>query len=394
MARAARRPAPLPGSRLRILHLAFEDHRRPGSGGGGVRTHEIDRRLAAAGHQVTVVTTNYPGATRRVEEGVTYRPLGLPWGYVTSIVSYHLCTPLVVLFTRADLVVEDFAAPMSSVLVPLWTRRPTVAVVQWLFASQTSERYRVPFWLPERLGLRLHRRFVAVSEYMAEAIKATNPRALTHVVGGGVTNPTGAGGSEDRRAGVVYLGRLQSRAKGLDLLFSAVARLTDAHPDVVVNVAGDGPARQELADLAATLGLGERVRFIDRVEGDAKWDLLRQAAVVVVPSRFESFGLVILEAFSAGTPVVAFDLPAIRELVTPECGILVEPFDVTALADSLHRLLADPHLAARMGRAAGARAQLFTWEAAAAAQEQAYLEAVATHRPRRRASGGRRRSPR
>lgn len=399
--RLLRKPAPPAGQGLEILHLAFEDHRRPGSGGGGVRTHEINRRLAGH-HRITVVTTRYPGARRRVEDGVTYRPLGLPLGYFGSIISYHLGTPLLVMFARPDLVVEDFSAPMSSMLVPLWTAQPTIAVVQWLFAGETSRRYRVPFYLAEGWGLRLHRHFVAVSEYMADRIRAVHPGARIRVVYPGVAaGPPAVAGDRDQPPAtdnpesaptILYLGRLQASAKGLDLLLGALSKLAQGVPDARLVVAGDGPDRAEVESLARSLGLTDRVTFVGRVEAEQKWELLRGASVVAVPSRYESFGLVVLEALAAGTPVVGFQLPPLKEIVTPDCGILVAPFDVDALADALRATLCDPRRREQMGAVARTRAQRFNWDEAATAQEKAYLAAVDdwTGRPRLR---GRARRP-
>lgn len=383
------------GHELEILHLAFEDHKRPGSGGGGLRTHEINKRLAEH-HRITVVTTKFPGAKKRVEDGVSYRPLGLPLGYYGAIASYHLLTPFLVMSKHPDLVVEDFAAPMSSSLVPLWTRQPTIAIVQWLFADETSERYGVPFHLFESWGVRLHRRFVAVSEYMAAEIRARNPRALVEVVPGGVE---GIGRRRARRgsrsAGIVYLGRLQEDAKGLDLLLGAFAQAAEEDPALRLTIAGDGPYRPAMEALSESLGVAGHVRFVGRVEGDAKYQLLSQASVVAVPSRFESFGLVVIEAFAAGTPVVAFDIPAMRELVAPSRGILVPPFDVAAFASALGTLASDPDRAEQMGEEARRYAAGYSWDAAAVAQEKAYLAAVEGYvreghhlRPRRRRRDG------
>lgn len=379
------RPVPVGG--MDILHLAFEDHLRPGSGGGGVRTHEINRRLSDR-HRITVVTTRYRGARRRIEDGVLYRPLGLPLGYYGSVISYHLCVPFLVLWTRADLVVEDFAAPMSSVLVPLWTRRPTVAVVQWLFAAETSRRYRLPFHVLEKWGVRLHRRFVAASGYMADELAALSPGVQVDVVYAGVDRDDGHGlpmpPTVARQANtVLYLGRLQEGAKGLDLLLEALAQLAQGNAQIHLVVAGDGPYRRDAQLLVDKLDLADQVTFLGWVRGEAKWNQLRRASVVVVPSRFESFGLVVLESFAAGTPVVAFDLPSMRELVRKDCGILVPAFDVVALADAVATLLANPPEVERMGAAAQARAAGFSWDDAARAQERSYLAAVKErHRPK------------
>jgi hypothetical protein len=100
---------------LQILHLAFDDHRFPGSGGGAVRTFEVNRRLAQR-HQVTVVTLNYKGARERVEEGIRYVQVGIPYSYFGRIISYLLCLPLALRRYPSDLVVEDFTPVQAAVL--------------------------------------------------------------------------------------------------------------------------------------------------------------------------------------------------------------------------------------------------------------------------------------
>jgi glycogen synthase len=373
--RAEHRPPPASGPVLRILHLGFEDHLRPGSGGGGLRTHEINRRLAER-HHIVVLTTRYPGARRRLDDGVVYRPLGLPFGYIVSAVTYHLAIPLYLLRNGRDydLIVEDFAAPMSSVLVPIWTSRPCIAVVQWLFAVETSKRYKLPFHVLETLGVRLQRRFVAVSAYMAEQITLLNKMAVIDTVYSGVDGPppdwTPPPRLPDR---LVYLGRLEEIPKGLDLLLEALAMLRTGPS---LTIAGDGPGRAGVEERIARMGLAERVTLIGRVGGRDKWDLLASATVVVVPSRYESFGLVALESLAVGTPVVAFAIPSLQEIILPGCGVLVEPFDAGALAGAIQSLLDDPAARASIGAAGLGRSAEFDWDSAAKAQEIAYTAAL------------------
>ena len=372
-----------PSRRLKILHLAFEDRLRPGSGGGGIRTWEINRRLASR-HDITVVTTRYPGARRRTVDGVTYRPLGLSLGYYGSIITYHLSVPLFLIGHRADLVVEDFAAPMSSVLVPLWTRDPTVAVVQWLFAEETSKQYKVPFFLVERLGVKVQRRFISVSRYIAGRLMAINPDAHVDVIYAGVDPPrTAPRGGEvpafpeliEPRPTALFLGRLQMEAKGLDLLLRGWAALPPAQRPRLV-IAGDGNDADRVRRAVDAAGLHDDVVLVGRVDGERKWQLLRSAGVLVVPSRFETFGLVAAEALAVGTPVVSFDLPSLCEVVGPSAGIQVPAFDADALAAATRQVLGNPGLRASMVAAAEVRGRLFDWDAAAAAQEEAYLAAA------------------
>ena len=382
--------------RLRILHLAFEDHRRPGSGGGAIRSREINRRLARH-HDITVVTTRYPGAGARTEDGVTYRPLGFGRNYFLSVASYHLALPLYVAFCRHDLIVEDFSAPVSSSLVPLWTRRPTVAVVQWLAARETSRRYRFPFFVFEEIGMRIHHRFIAASAAVAEQLRSANPQADTRVVYSGLDLPPlplpaarpaaqpAPPAASSARAELLYLGRLEFRPKGLDLLVEMVQQL-GPDPGITVTVAGDGPHRRHLERMIGALGLDDRFNLVGRVDVTQKWDLLTRASVVVIPSRYESFGMVAAEAMAAGTPVVAWDLPSLREIVVPQAATLVAPFDTSAFASAVTDMvarMADPERRAKAAADATASACRFDWDTAAQAQEDAYRSAVESSGRRR-----------
>src|SRR5919107_3927405 len=134
---------------MRILHLAYEDPAQPGSGGGSVRTREINSRLARR-HQITAVVAGYPGARPRVEGGVRWIPLGTHSGTKLDRLIYFAGLGLAIRRYPHDLLVEDFGAPFSVGLGPLWTRRPVIASVQWLFANEMRQKYGLPFDLAER----------------------------------------------------------------------------------------------------------------------------------------------------------------------------------------------------------------------------------------------------
>jgi glycosyltransferase involved in cell wall biosynthesis/O-antigen/teichoic acid export membrane protein len=358
---------------LRILHLAFDDHRFPGSGGGAVRTFEVNRRLAQH-HQVTVVTLNYKGAEERIEEGVRYVQVGIRHGYFGRIISYLLCLPLALRRYPSDLVVEDFTPPMSTTLVPLWTRRPVVGMVQWLWARQKSREYKLPFFLVEQWGVRTHRRLIAVSSGIAARLQALNPAADVRVIPNGVEQPDVSAAELDR-ADLVFLGRIELEAKGIDLLLRAFATIA---PSVDANLvmAGDGRDRERVRRLVHQLSLQDRVSMVGRVTGLAKSELLARARLVCMTSRYEVFPLVPLEAQAAGTPVLAFDIAAMGEVLAPDGGVLVPPFDVDAYAHAMLLLLNAPERCRAMGEAGRRFVQRFHWDAVASQQERVYLEAV------------------
>jgi glycosyltransferase involved in cell wall biosynthesis len=366
---------------LRILHLAFEDHRQPGSGGGSLRTREINTRLAER-HEITSVVARYKGATPRVEDGITYQPLGLALGRVGGIVSYHLALPWFVMRHQADVIVEDFAAPHSSNLVPLWTKCPTVAVVQYLFAREKSRQYHLPLWVLEETGVRMHRYFVAVSRHIADRISAVNADAVVDAVYAGVDPEPGPTTGPERRD-LLYIGRLEFEQKGLDLLVDALEIVLRARPGTRLRIAGDGPGGERLAQLLSSRGLAGAVDWLGRIEGRAKWDALRRAAVVLMPSRFETFGLVALEAMAVGTPVVGFNLPSLQEINGSSDSLtLVEPEDGVGLGRAASDLLGDPGRQRAIARTGLARAAAFDWDQAARAQERLYRAAIADHRQR------------
>jgi glycogen(starch) synthase len=155
---------------------------------------------------------------------------------------------------------------------------------------------------------------------------------------------------------VLCLGRL-SPEKGFDVAVRAFASVSRGFPDARLVVGGDGPERHLLEDMAAQLGLTDRVEFVGWVPPDRVPDLLNTASVVVVPSREEAFGIVALEAASMARPVVATRVGGLPEVVVHEqTGLLVEKDDPDALSEAVTSLLAHPDTAARMGDTARRRA--------------------------------------
>jgi len=140
------------------------------------------------------------------------------------------------------------------------------------------------------------------------------------------------------------------RRKGIDVLLRAVARLGDRGLRPQVWVAGAGPERGALADLARHLGVADQVAFLGRRDDGA--NLLAGCDVVVIPSRREGLGVAALEAMAAGRPVVASRVGGLADVVVDgRTGLLVPPDDDAALATALARILEDDEARAAWGRA-------------------------------------------
>jgi len=153
------------------------------------------------------------------------------------------------------------------------------------------------------------------------------------------------------RPTILFLGRHEER-KGLAVLLDAMARLPS---DIRLWVASDGP---QTAELQARSASDQRIEWLGRIDDVEKAQRLRGADVFCAPSLHgESFGVVLLEAMAAGTPLVATDLPGYRRVARDGMeAILVPPGDADALADALRRVLTDAEVARRMSNAGSERA--------------------------------------
>jgi glycosyltransferase involved in cell wall biosynthesis len=233
-----------------------------------------------------------------------------------------------------------------------------------------------------RLLARRARRIVAITESLARfnAERVGIPRAKLVVVHYGLDAPPARWADnpplalpDDARV-LLALGRLVPQ-KGLDVAVRALSEVRRRHPDAVLVVAGEGPERRALEGLAAELGVGDAL-FLPGRAGDVAAHLAR-ADLLVHPSRWEGFGLVLLEAMLASVPVVATRVSSIPEIVADgETGVLVPPEDPQALADALARVLDDP---GTLGAAGRARAlEHFSAEAMARRTAAVYAEAIRT----------------
>lgn len=145
--------------------------------------------------------------------------------------------------------------------------------------------------------------------------------------------------------------------KGTDILIEAFSLLARQRTDIFLLITGDGPDGDRLKEQADKLGISARTIFSGAAEWGEGISLMSVMDIFVVPSRFEGFGLTAAEAMAAGKPVVASDIFGLKEVVRDnETGILFPVDDATALKSAINRLLNDPELRARYGKAGRDRA--------------------------------------
>jgi phosphatidylinositol alpha-mannosyltransferase len=166
---------------------------------------------------------------------------------------------------------------------------------------------------------------------------------------------------QDGIPNVLFVGRHEPRKGLLDLLKAhRILRRTGGKSRLLI--VGSGPQEREARRYVATRGLNG-VEFLGRVSDDEKAQLYKTADVYVSPATGgESFGIVLLEAMAAGTPIVASDIHGYKGVVRRgREGLLVPPRQPRELAVAIDRLLGDPALRERMGASGRARAEEFSW---------------------------------
>lgn len=238
-------------------------------------------------------------------------------------------------------------------------------------------KYHLPFDWVERTGLRLYSDFIAVSDWLAGQIRRRRPGALIETIPNGVEEAPFALAAQAPHH-LLYVGRLDRAQKGCDLLLASLAQahasLGSALPPLLI--VGDGPDQAALEAQAAQLGLRDRVIWCGRVTGIEKYRLMSEAYAVLMPSRWETFGMVALEAQAAGAPVITFDVGPLSEVAGPGGAVLIPPFDTAAFASAIAAAVVHADQWAAHRQAGRRWAATYSWPRLAERQERHYLAAV------------------
>lgn len=360
--------APVSSGHAHVAICNWRDLRHPEGGGSELYIEAIAARLARAGNRVTLMSAAVDGAPRdEMRDGVHYRRRGSH-----HTVYLEAAWALFSRKVRPDVVIDVHnGVPFMS---PLVTRRPVVALVHHVHREQWPMVFgplaaRVGWWVESRLGPFLYRRsrYVAVSDATRRELGGLgiDPARVSVVHNGTpvLSRPRLARSSTPR---VVVLGRLVPH-KQVGVVLEAAAAQHGRHPDLVVDVVGQGYYESELRAQARRLGLGDSVVFHGWVDEETKSDLLAQAWVNAVPSVKEGWALSVVEAASHGTPSIAFaGAGGLGEsIVDNVTGVLVDGGQAEFTRE-LGVLLDNPDRREGLGQAAQRRAALFTWDDAAA----------------------------
>ena len=375
------------------LHLCFFTSEYPPVPVDGIGrvTHELATGLGREGHEVHVLTNGEELDRIDLEDHVWVhrmvprshvRPEGIEvppalWDYAATLADealrIHRHRPLD-LVQAPNWNSEGIAVLLEDrlpLVVELHTPLATVVAVDTPLAKDFArgDPQLTALIEVERLTYRRARHFLtwghAIIAEIEDAYDVVLDEGRCGIVPHGLPDRLGSVTPLDdpNRVRVFFVGRLEDR-KGIDTLLAAIPAVVARCPDVAFTIAGDDTRpmadglthRQRFEASSAWPAVADHVQFLGRVDDTVRDRLYAGCDVFVAPSRFESFGLILLEAMMFAKPVVACDAGGMAEIVVDgENGFLVPPADPGALVDAIVSLVTSPELRQRLGAASRQR---------------------------------------
>ncbi len=355
---------------MRILMVS--DVYFPRVNGVSTSIQTLRQALAAAGHSSVLVAPDYPGAQ---PEADIVRVPGWPVPRDPEDRLMHLRALAAALdgLNPADFDLVHIHTPFLAHRAGVrWARRhglPSVETYHTLFEEYFH--HYLPFlpraWLAAA-ARRISRKecdgvtaVIAPSSAMKRALETYGVTSPVHIIPTGIRTADFADcdgaafrarhGIAPERPVMAYVGRVAFE-KNLDFLLRVTETLRRDRPDVLLVIAGEGPARAQLERAVAQRGLGDSVRFVGYLERRTELPACYCAAdVFVFASKTETQGLVLLEAMALGVPVVALAEMGTQDVLKEGAGCRIAPDDVAGFARTVLPLLADREAARALGAA-------------------------------------------
>jgi glycosyltransferase involved in cell wall biosynthesis len=347
---------------LRILWFNWRDIKHPESGGAEIYTHQILTRLARKGHSVTLFTTKTEGSLTSEEiDGVLIIRHGGKYSVYRRAKQYFENYR-----SSYDLIIDEInGRPFLSPQIV--NDRPVIAIFHQLIKEEWF--YEIPFPINYFCYHVMEKRWlipykdtqtITVSNSSLSDLESLGFTKVNVIQNGLDIDPLPKVSEKEVQPTICFIGRLR-RHKLANHAIEAFKIIKNKIPDAKMWLIGDGPMRPYLQERA-----GSDVQFFGHVPNILKYDLLRRAQMVLVPSVREGWGLVVIEANAMGTPVIGYDIPGLRDsILNGETGILTKHPSPSSLAESAFRLLTNDEMLERYSRNALSYSRKFSWEESA-----------------------------
>jgi glycosyltransferase involved in cell wall biosynthesis len=357
--------------KMRVLWFNWRDIKHPDAGGAEVLTHEVMLRLARIGYDITLFCPSIPSGMNKEEiDGVEIIRSGGKYTVYSKAKEFYKSNK-----NQYDLVIDEINA--KPFLSPDLVRgKPILALFhqliheEWFYETRFPLNYICYYYL-ERKWLSSYKDIptATVSASSEQDLKAYGFKRVFIIPMGLSVEPIEKVEEKEPTPTFVFIGRLK-RHKLADHALRAFALIKEKLPDSKMWVIGDGTMRKELEKMNL-----KDVIFYGHVKNELKYRLLRKAHIVLMPSVREGWGLVVTESNAMGTPVVAYNVPGLRDsVIDGKTGVLVNDNSPKNLASASVSLLADRDLLKKYSNDALAFSTQFSWDNTASAFDKIITE--------------------
>lgn len=324
-------------AKKRIIISSYDDLKNPVySGGGAVSVHEVAKRLAK-NNSVIVLTGTYTNAKNQVIDSVRYVRTGSDmFGHKIGQLLFQLALVKHALSRSCDYWIESSTPPFTFSLLPLFVKKPVVSWVNMLCSFDMQRKYKLNFGNIERLLAKKYRYFIVPTGWVQKEILKMNSQALVAKIPHGYEHHAVLSNHQLKKYTgeyILFIGRIEVNQKGLDLLIKALS-LTKSGITLVIAGSGSDSEERKMKLLVAKYDGNNRVVFAGRVKGQKKALLFKHATAVIIPSRYETFGIVALEAIGFQKPVICFNIPQLA-WIPKQFAYKVMPFSTNSLAKAI-----------------------------------------------------------
>jgi len=375
--------APVADGGLRVLVFNWRDTKHVWAGGSEVYIHEISKRLVDDGNSVTLFCGNdrHSRPNETIEGVNIVRRGGFYTVYFWAILYY-----IFKFRDKFDVIVDsENGIPFFT---PLYARKPVIGLVHHVHQEVFRRHLIYPMakfaqFLEGNLMPFVYRNVQMItvsnsSKAAMEAIGFGRVRPI-EVINPGVDLSKFKRMQKSKDPSVLYLGRLKPY-KSVDVLIRAIKGIAQDVPNVTLTIAGSGESRPRLEQMVHDLNLSGVVKFVGKISEETKAELLAKSWVFAQPSMIEGWGITIIEANASGTPVVASNVPGLRDSVkNPHNGFLVPWGDASKFAEKITLLIKDNDLRKDFGDFGLMWARNFRWEKNAARFKALIYKQLAKH---------------
>lgn len=360
---------------MKILHLLYESKGDYfGIGGVGSRAYEIYNRLKNR-HDITLLCRKYPGAKNGIIEGLEHMYAGTESkNFTKTLLSYaHSSAHYVKSHgTDFDIIIEEFS-PAVPTFLSFYKKRPFILQVQGYTGKEYFSKYNILYsaalYAYEKIWPRFYRNIIFVSDESRNRY-ALDRQNYIRIIPNGISGVLPETEISDSNY-IVYFGRIDIRNKGLDLLLEAYGEFCKTFSEIKLVMAGDGRDMDKFLRLIDNLSPKVRTNIEIKgwLEGEAKTLVLKNALMVVMPSRHETQGITALEAMACGKPLVASNIPELGYITGCGAGISFKSGDAASLATAMKELMTNSKRK-EMGLKGRAWVKEFTWDRIASEYEE------------------------